>query len=69
MVPIDSFIEALKITWLRRYILQEHCTWSILSNFDIFSTAKAYLCVIDAKHFLNDPHFNKNAIVSIVLIP
>ena len=35
MVPIDSFIEALKITWLRRYILQEHCTWSILSNFDI----------------------------------
>ena len=35
MVRIDSFIEALKITWLRRYILQEHCTWSILSNFNI----------------------------------
>ena len=35
MVQIDSFIEALKITWFRRYILQEHCTWSILSNFDI----------------------------------
>ena len=35
MVRIDIFTEALKITWLRRYILQEHCTWSILSNFDI----------------------------------
>ena len=35
MVRTDSFIEALKITWLRRYILQEHCTWSILSKFDI----------------------------------
>ena len=35
MIRIDSFIEALKITWLRRYILQEHCTWNILSNFNI----------------------------------
>ena len=35
MVRIDSFIEALKITWVKRYILHKHCTWSILSNFDI----------------------------------
>ena len=30
----------------------------------ILSTAIAYLCVIDAKHFLNDPHSDKNAIMS-----
>ena len=35
----------------------------------ILSTAIAYLCVIDAKHFLNDPHSDKNAIMSSVLIP
>ena len=28
----------------------------------ILSTAIAYLCIIDAKHFLNDPHPDKNAI-------
>ena len=37
--------------------------------YDILSTAIAYLCVIDAKHFLNDPHTDKNAIMSSVLIP
>ena len=31
-------------------------------------TAITYLCGIDAKHFLNDPHSN-NAIMSSVLIP
>ena len=36
---------------------------------DILSTAIAYLCVIDSKHFLNDPHSDKNAIMSSVLIP
>ena len=30
----------------------------------ILSTAIAYLCVIDAKHYLNDPHSDKNAIMS-----
>ena len=35
----------------------------------ILSTDIAYLCVIDAKHFLNDPHSDKNAIMSSVLIP
>ena len=35
----------------------------------ILSTAIACLCVIDAKHFLNDPHSEKNAILSGVLIP
>ena len=46
MVRIDSFIVALKITWLRRYILQEHCTWSILSNFNIgliYSMGDSYM--------------------------
>ena len=32
-------------------------------------TAITYLCGIDAKHFLNDPPSNKNAIMSSVLIP
>ena len=40
-----------------------------LSDPDILSTAIAYLCVTDAKHFLNDPHSDKNAIMSSVLIP
>ena len=35
-------------------------------NLYILSTAIAYLCIIDAKHFLNDPHSEKNAIMSIV---
>ena len=35
----------------------------------ILSTVIAYLCVIDAKHFLNDPHSKKNAIMSSLLIP
>ena len=29
------FIAALKITWLRRQILQPNCTWNILSNIDL----------------------------------
>ena len=29
----------------------------------------AYLCVIDANHFLNNPDSNKNAMMSSVLIP
>ena len=35
----------------------------------IVSTAIAYLCVIDSKHFLNDPNSNMNAIMSSVMIP
>ena len=35
----------------------------------ILSTAIAYLCVIDTKYFLNEPHSDKNAIMSSVLIP
>ena len=36
----------------------------IKTTFYILSTAIAYWRVIDAKHFLNDPHCDKNAIMS-----
>ena len=35
MLQIDSFIVALKITWLRREIVQPNCTWNTLSNIDL----------------------------------
>ena len=35
MLQIDSFIAALKITWLRREIVQPNCTWNTLSNIDL----------------------------------
>ena len=45
--------------------------WSdqYLESLYILSTTIAYLCVNDAKHFLNDPHCDKNAVMSNVLIP
>ena len=44
MIKIENFIYALKITWLRRYILQEHCTWntSELNLTDVFSRGDNY---------------------------
>ena len=45
MIHIDAFIAALKITWLRRYILQSNSTWSSLSNIDmnsVFSKGENY---------------------------
>ena len=38
MIQIDSFITALKVTWLRRHILQPDCSWSSLSNINMNST-------------------------------
>ena len=35
MLQIKNFIAALKITWLRRQILQPNCTWNILLNIDL----------------------------------
>ena len=35
MLQIEHFITTLKITWLRRQILQQNCTWNILSNIDL----------------------------------
>ena len=32
MIKIENFIYALKITWLRRHILQEHCTLNTLTE-------------------------------------
>ena len=46
----------------------ESCCIKIVETLYILSTAIAYLCVIDANHFLNDPHSDKNAIMSGVLI-
>lgn len=46
MVQIDSFIKALKVSWLRRLIIHPNsCTWSTLSNIDItkvFTTGDNY---------------------------
>ena len=35
MIQIENFIAALKITWLRRQILQSNCSWNTLSNIDL----------------------------------
>ena len=35
MLQIEHFITSLKITWHRRQILQQNCTWIILSNIDL----------------------------------
>ena len=35
MIQIENFIAALKITWLRRQILQPNCTWNILANINM----------------------------------
>ena len=45
MIKIEDFIYALKITWLRRQILQENCTWSTLSEHNltaVFSRGNNY---------------------------
>ena len=45
MIYIDAFITALKITWLRRCILQPNSTWSSLPNIDmncVFSKGENY---------------------------
>ena len=35
MTQIENCIAALKITWLRRQILQSNCSWNVLSNIDL----------------------------------
>ena len=35
MLQREHFITSLKITWLRRQILQQNCTWNSLSNIDL----------------------------------
>ena len=35
MIKIENFIYALKITRLRRHILQEHCTWNTLTELNL----------------------------------
>ena len=55
MIQIDSFIAALKLTWLRRHILQPNCSWSSLSNINmnsIFSKGENY-AKTKAKEMLN----------------
>ena len=55
MIQIDSFITALKVTWLRRHILQPDCSWSSLSNINmnsIFSKGENY-AETKAKELLN----------------
>ena len=45
MIQIENFTYALKITWLRRHILQEHCTRNTLSELnltEVFSRGDHY---------------------------
>ena len=55
MIQIDSFITALKVTWLKRHILQSDCSWSSLSNVNmnsLFSKGENY-AETKAKELLN----------------
>ena len=55
MIQIDSFITALKVTWLRRHILQLDYSWSSLSIINmnsIFSKGENY-AETKAKELLN----------------
>lgn len=44
MIHIENFVAALKITWLRRQISQQNCTWNTLSkiDFSIYSKGDNY---------------------------
>lgn len=58
MIQVESFIKALKITWLRRIIMQNRlnsCTWNVLSNLEynkIFSLGDRY-CTVKAQDIQN----------------
>ena len=51
------------------FLVAPHSHTSRAKFHHILSTAIAYLCVTVAKHVLNDPHSDKHAIMSSVLIP
>ena len=55
MIQIDAFIMALKVTWLRRYIVQSDSSWSSLSNInfnDLLSKGENY-AELKANELLN----------------
>ena len=55
MIQIDAFIAALKVTWLRRFIMQPDSAWNSLSNIDInnVSSMGENYAEINAKELLN----------------
>ena len=55
MIQIDAFIAALKVTWLRRFIMQPDSAWNSLSNIDInnISSMGENYAEIKAKELLN----------------
>ena len=55
MIQIDAFIAALKVTWLRRVIMQPDSTWNSFSNIDIknISSIGENDAEIKAKELLN----------------
>ena len=76
-VSIQFFKEYMILKRMKQYrnienaleTVEDELFCPIFEDTYILSTAIAYLCVIDAKHFLNDPHSDKNAIMSSVFIP
>ena len=55
MIQTDAFIAALKVTWLRRFIMQPDSAWNSLSNIDInnVSSMGENYAEINAKELLN----------------
>ena len=69
MVHIDSFITALKVTWLRRMITHPDCSWGFLSNKNInriFSTGENYAETKDKE--IRNPFWKKKKICNSVPI-
>ena len=64
MIQIDSFVTALKVTWLRRLISQPSCTWSSLSyiNMDSLFTKGNNYAGIKANELINP--FWKDLLIS-----
>lgn len=63
MIQIDSFITALKVTWLRRQILHPGCTWSSLSHINMDSIfTKGDIAGIKANGLMNP--FWKDLVIS-----
>lgn len=53
MKHIEKYLVALKITWLRRQISQQNCTWNTLSNtdFSIYSKGDTYASLKAEKNY------------------
>ena len=63
MVKLDSFIKALKVTWVRRFLLNsQNPIWSSLSNIDfskLLSMGDGYPTQVIHKKNLLDRYFTR----------